>query len=130
VGDGQYTIAECDPQCKDEVNGMLFRLGGQLFLDIQENRKFTSGVFPHGVIRLRLVGDSVEVTPLDEDALKEGLEQKRYSLSYLSLEQKRILITASTSKLQQFLLRHGQDPQVWGETMTYRRTSSDAPTAF
>lgn len=128
VGDGRYRLAECAPECKDEVNGTLFRLGGQLFLDVQESGKFTSGVFPHGVMRLRLTGDSVDVTPLDEDAIKEGLEQKRFSLSFLSIEEKRLLITAPTAKLQQFLLRHAQDPQVWGETMTYRRTVSDGST--
>jgi hypothetical protein len=126
IGDGRYRVAECDPQCKDEVTGTLFRLGGQLFLDVQEDRKFSSGVFPHGVIRLRLIGDTVELTPLDEDAFRDGLEEKRFALSFLSLEDKRILITAPTAKLQQFLLRHAQDPQVWGETVIYRK-AFDSP---
>ena len=126
TGDGRYRVAQCDPECKDEVSGTLFRLGGQLFLDIQEKQRFSSGVFPHGVIRLRVSGDAVEVTPMDEDSLREGLEQKRFALSYVAVEEKRLLLTAPTAKLQQFLMRHALDPQLWGETQTYRR-AADAP---
>ncbi len=126
TGDGRYRVAECDPECKDEVTGMLFRLGGQLFLDVQEERRFSSGVFPHGVIRLRVTGDTVEVTPMDEDSVREGLEQKRFGLTYVAMEDKRLLLTAPTAKLQQFLMRHALDPQVWGGTQVYRR-AADGP---
>jgi hypothetical protein len=118
VGDGKYTISECDPDCKNPAPATLFRLGGTVFVDFQEaGGSFSSAVYPHGILRVRLSTDQVEVTGLEEDALK--------GLSNISINQ-RVLITAPTSKLQQFLLRHAADPQAWGETQVYQRAADPA----
>ncbi len=128
TGDSSYTISGCDPICKDPAPATLFRVGGTLFLDFQETSgKFSSAIYPHGVIRLRVDGDRVETATLDEDAIRGLLEQKRIQLSYVTVNS-RLLVTAPSAKLQQFLARYAGDPQVWGETQTYQR-ATDPPAA-
>jgi hypothetical protein len=123
VGDGRYTLAECDPECKDAVPATLFRLGGQVYLDFQEKREggLSSAIYPHGILKLRVANDQVEVNGLDEDALRSGLEQKRIGLQHVSIDGTKLLVTSPTAKLQQFLVRYSYDPQVWSETLVFRR---------
>ena len=119
AGDGNYSI--CDDDCKDPAPAALFRLGGILFLDFQESKnQLTSAVYPHGVLRVRLMDDAAEVTPLDEEALKEMARQGELNLSH-TVVGSRFLVTAPTEKLRQFLIRHASDPKVWGESETYQK---------
>jgi len=129
----KYQIASCDPDCgKDKpYPARLFRIGGTLFLDFQEARKdglFSSALYPHGVLRFRFLdADRVEVSALDEDSLLASLEQKRIAggITYITLDN-RLLLTAPSAKLQQFLARHGGDPQIWGETQVFQRDPDPA----
>jgi hypothetical protein len=124
----RYQIASCDPDCaKDKpYPARLFRIGGTLFLDFQEARRdgmFSSALYPHGVLRFRFLdADRVEIAALDEDALRSALEQKRISggLNHVILDN-RLLLTAPSAKLQQFLARHAGDPQIWGEAQVFQR---------
>lgn len=119
TGDGRYSITECSPECKDSVSAAMFRIDGQVFLDIQEPKNgFSSAILPHGVIRLRIKADQVEVASIDEKALRV--------LSHVLIDNDRMLVTASTARLQQFLSRHAGDPQVWNDSETYRR-ATDLP---
>ena len=133
VADSRYTLASCDPECKDRAPATLFRLGGSLFLDYQESGasdKLGSALFPHGVLKLRLNGnDEVEIASIEEEALSEMLEQKRVQgLSYTRLGEKngRLILTASSPRLQQFLSRYSGDPQLWSAPQVYRRATHAA----
>lgn len=139
VGDSRYTIASCDPECKDRAPATLFRLGGSLFLDYQESgagSKIGSTLFPHGVLRIRLHGaGEAEIAALDDDALAEMLDQKRVQgLGYTRLGDNggsggRLILTASSARLQQFLARHSADPQLWTGVQRYRRSPDAAGAA-
>jgi hypothetical protein len=122
VQDSHYTVLSCEPECKDPVPVTMFRLNGQTYLDFQESKpSYSSAIYPHGVIRLRVQGDEVESSMLDDDALRAAIHQKRVILSHVMLDKNRLLVTAPTAKLQQFLSRYGQDPQLWTDKQTYLR---------
>ena len=106
----------------------LVKLGGHTFLDLYPaQQEPNNGLYQLHVIRahtfmkVRLSADSLGVTMLDQDWLKEALKAKETALAHQTLADGDLLLTASTADLQEFILKSCADPGAFGEPTVFNR---------
>jgi hypothetical protein len=125
------------------LTARLMRLGEARYLDICAGDEWTDSsmlgyllVNSHGLARVRLEGDTLRAALLDEDRLEAMLREQRVVLPHEVVDVsgdadhpptrmhstgRRVLLTAPTSELQQFLAKYASDGDAFETGQVMRR---------
>ena len=90
----------------------LLRLNEYEFVDVASKSDPEVGVAGHLFAKIRMEGDELYVSPIDETWLKHMVEVGQAPQSTMG-EGQQIVLTAPTSELQKFVLLHAADPDAW-----------------
>jgi hypothetical protein len=115
-GDG-YDVAAVHTGNSIEVskyNVHLLRLKESEFFDVISKPDPEIGVAGHLFGKIRMEGDELYVSLIDETWLKHLVEAGLAPRS-ITGEGQQIVLTAPTSELQRFILRHAADPGAWDD---------------
>ena len=115
-GDG-YDVAAVhtgDPIEVSKYNVHLLRLKASEFVDVASKSDPEVGVAGHLFARVRISGDELYVSLIDETWLKHMVETGQAPQSTMG-EGQQIVLTAPTSELQKFILVHAADPHAWDD---------------
>ena len=106
----------------------LVKLGGHTFLDLfPAQQEPNNGLYQlhliraHTFMKVTLDGDSLGVTMLDQEWLKNALKSKGTALAHQTLVDGDLLLTAPTADLQEFILKSCADPEAFGEPIMFTR---------
>jgi len=122
----QLTFVEDDVAAQFDVH--LVRLGNNIFLDFfprpdldQELKKMNSFYWyyvirAHTIVKASIDGDLLQMTMMGFDGLKERLD-----IPHERLEGGGIVVTASTTDLQEFVQRYAEEPLAFGDPGTLHR---------
>ena len=123
-GKNAYSMVSADDGEPARFEAKLVRLGDQLYLDILpveapvENDFYRSLLIrAHAFAKIRIDKETLSVALMDPDWLKK----QGSALAQQGLADGGVLLTASTQELQEFILKHGSDPALFGEPETFRR---------
>ena len=72
-------------------------------------------------MKVTVAGESLGVTMLDQDWLKESLKREERPLAHQKLPDGDLLLTAPTKELQEFILKGCADPAAFGDPMVFTR---------
>jgi hypothetical protein len=92
----------------------LLRLQEYEFVDVASKSDPEVGVAGHLFAKIRMSGDELYVSPIDETWLKHMVEAGQAPQSTVG-EGQQIVLTAPTSELQKFILLHAADPDAWDD---------------
>lgn len=128
----KLTVTEKEGK-KGQFEAVLFKLGDQRFLDIipsdcdyakDQADLVAASMFPgHLLIHVSQIGPELKMAMTDFDWLQKHLESNPTALAHHE-EDKRIVLTASTSDLQQFILKHLAGGELFGDTGTLIRVTN------
>lgn len=107
----------------------LFRLGGETFLDLASLEKQCDVAPPpvpsHLLLRVLALSPSVRLAPLNNDWLKGLLEREPKTLPHILVGEKsddmRVVLTADTAELQQFVLKNLNATEAWQDAFELKR---------
>lgn len=121
-----YNVHYVHPIEAGDLTGYLTAIGDERYLDLMPMRGEDRGSFlipVHGILRLRLQGDTLELTPLAYDWFVDRLRDARgISGLRVSLDQKEnALVVSPTARFRTWL--RGLDPAgpVYGAPATFTR---------
>ncbi len=115
-GDG-YDVAAVlagDSKGVSEFTVHLLRLKEFEFVDVASKSDPEIGVAGHLFGKIRMEGDRLYVSTIDETWLKHLMEAGLAPQSTTG-EGQQIVLTAPTSELQKFILLHAADPAAWDD---------------
>ena len=124
-----YKVHYEHPSEKGDLTGYLTIIGDDRYLDLAPVRGQDWGSFlvpVHGVLRVKLDGDTLTLTPLSYDVLSTRLRAGGAAAPGLAavLDQKQnVLITAPTPRLRAWLRATPGTSNVWGASATFLRSS-------
>ena len=108
----------------------LFRLKGQMFLDLCPTNRSLDFVPVHQVCKVTQTGSMLETADLDYDWLTKLLEKNPRAIRHMVLREKpeekqggRIVLTADTKELQRFLLKYVNHTNAWKEPSQLKHRS-------
>lgn len=120
LGDFGYRMTYFGRKETNSCDARLFRLDGQLFLDTCPTNRSLDELPVHQLQKVQWSDTALEMASLNYDWLTKLLEQHPKTLRHLTLrdtegahESKRIVLTADTVELQQFVLRHLNNTNAW-----------------
>lgn len=122
-----YRIEHCDKDgARSLLNGTLFRLGDSLYLDflpmmskLDLSDLVSYHLTPtHSLAKVGLINNSVvTIKWFNEMWLSRLFEENRIRISHEKVtsddDDDRIILTAPTRELQQFILKYGNDPKAF-----------------
>ncbi|HTL15799.1 MAG TPA: hypothetical protein VL793_01110 [Patescibacteria group bacterium] len=146
---GQWTNAEASDECwtfeKQGSEGYrldylsngkhtaldvrFFKLNGQSFLDLGGLDKDCDIAPPpvpsHLLLRVNQLSPTVQLAPLNHDWLKSVLQNDPKALRHLMIgntpDDQRVVLTADTTELQHFLVKHLEEQTVWKDRFELKR---------
>jgi hypothetical protein len=132
VGEGDsYRLTYTEGAKSSVVLAHLFKLQGQMFLDLLANPTADESPFPtipsHSLMRVDQIGPVLRMKELDLEWLSRLLEEEPKALQHTFVSEgqdQRLVVTAETQELQQFVLRHLEVEKAWGEGVELRRMSA------
>ncbi len=103
------------------LRGQLARLGEFLYLDVAPE-KDTLLIPAHLFFKVELEGDELRLSYLDDDWLTKMLKENRITIGheFMDPEEEGLLLTASTTELQELMEKYATDPQT-AEEMKFHR---------
>jgi hypothetical protein len=127
--DNSYHVTYVSDAKTNIVQAHLFKLSGQMFLDFsgpnQDCDLLPPPIPSHLLMRVDQIVPSVHMAPLNHDWLKALLEKDPKALRHLLLGQKqddqRLVLTAETAELQQFLNKHLKTDDAWKDSIDLKR---------
>lgn len=105
----------------------LGKIGDSWFLDLYAERtdKETVGglhLLPtHSFWKLTLKKDTLTLAPLNYEWFANQVKAKKVDISYTTLDEDRLLLTASSEELRKFFLRHEKNAEAFKERHTWKR---------
>lgn len=114
----------------------LVRLGDSMFLDLFPDPPqdclepyALSLVGVHLFMRVWLEGDELRLAHLNSDWLDEQIEQGAIVIKHESVDEDALLLTAATKDLQQLLIKHADNPEMFEDPVLLHRRASGKETA-
>jgi hypothetical protein len=108
----------------------LFKLQGQLFLDIASMERDYHVIPPHYLLKVSHITPTLRMSELNHDWLK-GLVKTNPSVIRHHLvrtgdqpEDSRVVLTADTAELQKFVLKHLETAGAWKDDFELKREAS------
>lgn len=122
-----YRIRYSHPIESGELTGYLTAIGTERYLDVMPARGQDHGAFlvpVHAVLRVRLRGDSLELTPLSYDWFFAGLRSARGipRLQAVEDQKENALIVSTTPLLRAWLRSQPADGAAFGASASFVRT--------
>lgn len=106
----------------------LARIGKHLYFDYypadKKNDKTVDNFFMvhlikmHTSYRVVFTKDGFEISQLDDGLVKRLIDEKKIRIGHEQNEEGDIIITASTSELQQYIIKYGDDPSAYQSEKT------------
>jgi hypothetical protein len=120
-GENSYRLISSEG--KTTLEGRLVKLGGHLFLDVTPKDVDSEFSIPaHVFVKIQISGDSMRTALLNPDWVAKAGDSKTLGLSFICVGDKdKVVLTAPTKELQEFLVKHAGDEGVFGELEEYRR---------
>ena len=122
-----YRVHYEHPSEKGDLTAYLTVVGDDRYLDLTPLRGQDWGSFlipVHCVLRLRLDGDTLTLTPLSYDELSARLRSGRATGIAAVFDQKQnVLLTAPTARLRGWIRSTPPASPVWGPPVTFQRTT-------
>lgn len=124
-----YRIKYVHPIETGALTGYLTAIGDERFLDVMPARGEDRGSFlipVHAVLRVRLEGDRLELTPLSWDWMNQRLRARtRITGLDVALDQKEnALVVSSTAALRAWLRKQPTDGRMFGAAAVFIRKSA------
>lgn len=118
-----YKMTVKDGEESIEYDAHLFRLKGQLFLDVLPHPKKDCNedfIPPHYLLRVDKLQPTLRLRPLDYKWMGELLEKKPKALRHMKPGAKDdgFIVTADTAELQKFIIRHLKTGEAWASDTT------------
>jgi hypothetical protein len=136
AGTNAYRLAYTSSGKTAVMQAHLFKVNGRLFLDLFSNEQKDDIQPPpipsHFLLRVFEFTPTVRLAPLDYDWLKELLEKEPKALRHQLIQGSdkpddlRLVLTADTQELQQFVLKHLDTEPAWKGTFDLKRISPTA----
>jgi hypothetical protein len=117
----------------DQFIAFLARIGKHLYFDYypadkKEDRKLDEFwrehfIKMHTSFRVEIANDgSFELSQFDESYLTDLIDKKKIRISHETDPDDNVVITASTSALQQYIIKYGDDPSAYrSEKITFKK---------
>jgi hypothetical protein len=113
----------------------LFKLDGQRFLDVASLEGDCELLPPpaptHLLLRIEQLTPTARLAPLNHDWLKGLLEKEPKALRHAMLGQKpddrRVVLTAETPELQEFLKKHLKTADAWHDPLELKHQETPTP---
>lgn len=126
-----YRIKYAHPIESGTVTGYLTAIGDDRFLDVMPARGEDRGSFlipVHAMVRMRLEGDRLELTPMSYDWISERVRSRtRIPGLHVTLDQKEnALIASATAELRAWVRRQPRDGPMFGASATFHRRAAVA----
>lgn len=126
-----YRIEYAHPIETGVLTGYLSSIGGTVYMDVMPARGRDHGAFVvpmHAVVRLKILEDRMELTPLAYDAFLDAARTRapRPGLAFVMDQKQYAVVSASTAELRRWLAAQGTAPRWSGPTTTFRRLTADA----
>jgi hypothetical protein len=124
-----YKVHYEHPSEKGDLTAYLTIVGDDRYLDLSPLRGQDSGSFllpVHCVLRVKVDGDTLTLTPLSYDVLSARLRSGGAAAPGLAavLDQKQnVLLTSSTPALRSWLRKTPSSSPAWGASATFLRSS-------
>jgi hypothetical protein len=126
-----YTIRYAHPVETGQVTGYLTTVGDDRFLDVMPSRGQDRGAFllpVHAVLRLRLEGDQLELTPLSYDWMADRLRAGGVTGLHVAFDQKdNVLVVSPTAEIRTWIRQKTYDSPVFGASATFVRVRQAVP---
>ncbi len=123
----------------------LVKLGGRFFLDVypanfpcgdieDPNKKdwlpYNSFFFvpAHTFIKIDSIGSELKMRLTDDENMETLLKENPNAVKFETLEDDRIVLTASTKELQAFVLKYADDERLFGDAIVLNRKKIKEPT--
>lgn len=127
-GDRKYEIVIAEDGKRGVFEGHLVKLGDVLFLDmypadmsLDAEETWRAHLFPmHTFLIVRQVTPTPSFAPLDDDWVKELVTTTPGAIRH-ELVGDRVVLTASTSELQAFLVKHATTAKAFGDPINLSR---------
>jgi hypothetical protein len=127
-----YRIKYVHPIETGTLTGYLTSIGDDRFLDVMPARGEDRGSFlipVHAVLRLRLDGDRLELTPLSYDWMDDRLRAATRipGLDVVRDQKENALLVSSTAVLREWLRKQLRDGPAFGASAVFTRTPTGGP---
>ena len=129
IGDQTYKLAVRDGNETNEFDVHLFTLGGHKFLDclLRERHAYTAPT--HVLLRVKSIQPRLEMHLLDYEWLGKLIEANPKAIRHIitpgpagdSKESDLVTLTADTTELQKFVLKHVKTKEAWGDPMIMKK---------
>jgi hypothetical protein len=117
-----YRVTAFGSSETNSIEGHLFRLKQQLFLDVCPTNRSLDFVPVHQVSKVIRIEPTMVTAELNYDWLTKLLEKHPGEIRHIVLREKpgdeqggRIVLTADTKELQRFILKHVNNTNAWNE---------------
>jgi len=120
AGEKQYKLVYTDKGKTGEFEVRLLKLGGTLYLDLfaegdglkdsKRNDFYLSHFIPgHTFAKVTQIGPTLRMAFMNPDWLKKLLEKDPKAIGHQLIGEDRIVLTAPTRELQEFVLKHAKE---------------------
>jgi hypothetical protein len=121
-----YRIHYEHPIERGDLTGYLTIIGDERYLDVMPSRGQDRGSFlipVHALLRVRLEGDKLELTPLSYDWFEERVRGEKLvpGLDVTMDQKENALITTSVDRLRDWLRTQPADGPMFGASATFTR---------
>ena len=129
-GSDAYHLVYVSEEGKTNIlTAHFFKLGSQAYLDFFSAESdcpvMPPAVPSHLLLRVNQLAPTVRLLPLKHDWLKAALEKDPKLLRHAMIGDKpddqRVVLTAETAELQQFLRAHVDSPEAWDQPIELKR---------
>ena len=129
-----YRLTLAEPSKTTVMEAHAFKLNGQLFLDIFSLEQDYHVIPAHYLLKVEQTAPTLKFSELDDGWLKSFLTNKPTAIAFHILNAddpaaSRVVLTADTSSVQSFVVRHLDTPGAWRDACELRRESSAVETA-
>jgi len=123
-----YRIHYEHPIERGDLTGYLTVIGDERYLDVMPSRGQDHGSFlipVHALLRVRLDGDKLELTPLSYDWFEERVrgDKPAPGLDVTMDQKENVLITSPVDKLRDWIRTQPGDGAMFGASATFTRKS-------
>jgi hypothetical protein len=121
-GENRYQFFQVD-NFPASFEARLTELDGAMFLDLYPEYHDSSLYFvpAHTLARVTIEEDSISIAMLNDDWLRQSIDQHDRKLSHERLASGAIVLTAPSGELQAFIKTHANSREAFSEAKLYRR---------